>query len=548
MNLNYILPILLFFFSTSVLAQNIVGQAIFTPSQLRELNNRIDNQSTEYWSNGNGYYGDGLALFNGAETFLTQERGTGFYANEFDWFSYPYSLNQNMEPRPGANPSKGSGYSNDRSIENIHDAAVLSIVWKGRSDIVSFAGVTQSKDLHSKDLAENIMDVLVRRASDPELDWKNRNKFKSNGGPAYNPMFMLYAKMGKYLNSYACIYQQLPNNAQFSLVETWFKDSVDYGYEIMGNLFQNVMGQANRYPPLADKSVLLPSQGISPNVIYTAKNFQPYTWYDNNNNGYNSISYLQAILLNNRVWDTVSMIGSYGIMFNNSPYRDYEKNMIHFYLEVGVFPDNTLNEWYRSYSTIPEQGISYAYTTLWHIVSGGLKHAVAVHNGLPNVGTDLGEILDYTTSRGTNEIFSTNNYVGTSTSGGSKSIEGMLVNISKYFRTAANGGWSDVRYAQNTNRIRFEKKPIGPLFAFANTYYDNPIFKDFYKGLNGFPSPNYYNANPLTDSNPSGFSSNGSWGEYSYGPWGIASSHGRMLGFGNMEGKIFTDKYLSLCC
>ena len=38
------------------------GQAIFTNSQLDEINRRIDNQDTDYWSSGNGFFGDGLQL------------------------------------------------------------------------------------------------------------------------------------------------------------------------------------------------------------------------------------------------------------------------------------------------------------------------------------------------------------------------------------------------------------------------------------------------------------------------------------------------------
>lgn len=530
--------------SDDSIAQTIVGQAIFTQPQLEEINSRLDARSTDYWASGNGYYGDGMELYGGAQAFLLEERGANKWSREWDWFTHPLTYgNQTSEPRPGANPSLGSGNSGDRRIEDIHNAGVLSVVWKGRSDTLTFAGVTQSKDRHSKDLARSVFEVLTRRASAPALDWANRSLFADDGAVAANPLFISFAKMTKYLSTYACIQGQLPSDSDFALVESWLKDAADYAYLKMGKLYENVYGSANRYPPFSDNAVVY-SDNIYPNVLYeTASNVsdqdidrfsQLYTWYEADGTGHNSVSWMQASALNNRTWDAISLIGSYGVMFNFATYRKVEKEYFKLFFQLGVFPDGTVNEWYRSYDGNPQQGLNYASVTGFHLVAAAQKHAVGVYNDLPGAGSDIGELYNYTTGRGTDEIID-GNYVATSTSGGEKGLLNYLLNITKYYKSSANGGWNDLRFSEEGIPIQEERKPFGIMQAFANTFYNNDELRDYYRGLNGFNSPDYYSrlTTPSIDSA-------GSWGEHSHQPWGVPTSHGRYFGLADMEGIVFS--------
>lgn len=532
--------IIIFFFLCQAIclnSQSIAGQAIFTQSQLDELDARIDTQSTDYWASGGGYFGDGLKMYQGSEQFLNQERGAGTYANEWGWAVSPYASGESTkEPRPGANPAGGSGASGSQDIEYIHDAAVLSIVWQGRSDILTFSGVTQTKDQHSKDLAEAVFEVIQRRASDANLDWSNRTTFPINGVIDANPFFIMFAKVSKYINSYACIYTQLSGTPNYALVENWLEDAVEYARLQIINKSIGVLGVSQ--PPFADGALAnnvynQPYVDTAPFGFNPEPTNQDYTFYDNAGVGVNRLTWAQAAGLNNRIWDALSSIGAYGTMFNAPTYRDFEKEWFKFFMEMGVFPDGTLNEWYRSYDGNPAQGLNYATITGFHIVSAAYRHAVAVENGLPGVGTNRGELFDYTTSRGTTELYGPGVYTGTSTSGGNKGLLNMLLNITNYYRTSANGGWSDLRFAEGGTPITEEDKPFYIMFAMANIYYDNPTLRSIYRGTDGFVPPNYY-------SNGFTIDSAGSWGENSYQPWGTPTSYGRFFGLGDMENKVLT--------
>ena len=514
----------------------ILGQTIFTQPQIDLINQRIDGQLPPYYNSGNGFYGDGAHMMAAAASFLSEEQGAG-YVNEWDWLTHPIDINQiavnlTKTPSPGVNTAGGSGNSGSTDIERIHDAAVLSLVWKGLNDTVTFNGVSQSKDLHSKDLAEAVFAVLSRRAADPNLDWADRVKFPISGALAAHPYFISFAKMTKYLNSYSCIYDQLSGTPNYALVEDWIQDAAEFAYLLFGQLFTNLYGAANAYPPFADNSINTAS-GVYPNTFYTGQpNTQPYTWYTSTNVGVNAVTWLQAGGLNNRVWDAASLIGTCGIVFDNQTYMDFEFELFKLYFELGVFPDGTFNEFYRSYAGVPGTGLGYASVTVFHLAGCAYRHAAAVTNGFTNVGTDKGKYFDYTTARGSDEICS--NYIGTTTSGGTKGLLALMLNMANYYRSSANGGWNDIRFAEGPTAIDEENRPYTLPYAYANIYYQNQTIEDFYKGLNGFTTPNYY-SNGFTIAN------NGAWGEHSHGPWGTAVAYGRYLGVADMEGIAFAE-------
>jgi hypothetical protein len=519
----------------------IVGQAVLTESQRNEINRRIENQTTDYWASGNGFFGDGAELLQGAENFLSEETA-GTWAHEFDWATAPHlSGESTKEPRPGANTGAGSGNAGTRDVEEIHDAAFLSLVWMGRSEDATFNSVTKSKDLHSVDLAEAVFDVLLRRAQDANLDWSNRTNHPLDGDVDINPRFMIAAKMVKYMKSFASTYQQLSAYAPFTtnraVVEDWFFDCADYWYQQHGIKINEVFGVgASVYPPFVDNSFAdnTYNQEYINSVDFgfdPEPTTQPRTHYSSGGAGVNTITWAQASGVNNRLWDSISVVGTYGLMWNNATYISFEENMFKFFMEFGLFPDGTLNEWYRSSDIDSSTGLNYATVTGFHLVDAAYKHAVGVENGLTHLGGDRGKLFNYTTSRGTDELYNSN-YSGTSTSGGTKGLLPMLLNLSNYYRSSANGGWNDVRFAEGGTAIDEENRPFTLMYAMANGFYKRQELEDLYKGDSGFTSPNYY-------SNGFTIDSAGSWGEHSLQPWGGPSAYGRYLGVAEMEDFLF---------
>jgi|GEM_PF-5310600 len=541
--MKYIL--ILFCFTGFAQTDDYKGQALFTQPQLDEINTRLEDETTNYYSSGAGFFGDGAEIMNGAAVFLSQEIA-GTWANEFDWGIAPHvSGESGKEPRPGANTGAGSGNSGTRDVERIHDAGVLSLVWAGRNESATFNGATKTKNLHSIDLARNAWDVLLRRANDTNLDWSNRTNHPLDGNLDINPRFIIAAKMLKYINTFAAIEGQLGDYTSFTnnrtVVEDWFQDCADYNYQQFGiHLDRIFLVGINDYPPYSNNEFTT-AIGTYPNMLYQTSSgvgnpdpfTQLHTYYNSAGTGFNTTTWMQAAGLPNRVWDAIGIIGAYGVMWNNPTYITFEEEMFKLFFEVGIFPDGTVNEWYRSYDGSPSQGLNYGTVTGFHLVSAALRHAVGVRNGMLHLTGGEGKLFNITTSRGTSELYA-NGYAGTTTSGGTKGLLAFLLNLSKYYKSSSNGGWNDLRFAEGGTAIDEENKPFTIMYAMANSFYNNSELEDLYKGLNGFTAPNYY-------SNGFTINASGSWGEHSLQPWGVPSSYGRYIGLAEMEDVTFSE-------
>nr|MBX2849806.1 hypothetical protein [Acidiferrobacterales bacterium] len=249
----------------------------------------------------------------------------------------------------------------------------------------------------------------------------------------------------------------------------------------------------------------------------------------------NRLTQLQSGPFNNRVWDFVALVHSYGVYFNDAESRQFAWDFFTQFLQLAVFPDGTLAEWYRSHDRNPNQGLTYNYTTLMHVVKVAQTHAVAVENRLPGM-TERGKFYDYVTALGTDQKVP--NYPGSSTSGGQKGIRQMLVNLSRYHRAPEDGGYLGIRKAENFAPYQSILYRYSIVPAIANSYYQDRALED-YAAFNvdaGYPGP---------DTHRGGLGSKnwGSWSEHTWGAWGTGYGIGLYAGIPN----VFSPTVEELC-
>lgn len=518
-NITYILLL----FPLICLGQAILGQATFTQPQLDEMWSRYQNNGP-FFNAANGIAGNGAEIFTSAEDFLLEEE-SGSFAHEWDWVASTTPLSTepnsgfNSEPRPGGDADAGP----DRSVDYDNYAAIVCAVFKNRADVITFAGQTLSADAHSERIAIAVRDLLIRRASDPEYDFGNQTKYPYDQATrgtivSNNPFFIMTAKLDKYLIAYSLTYDKMPNGSNFTLLDNWFLDIANWCNAGLDDIYVSMIGET---PPFANIPRAIDNAFVQDNYSGAT-----YTHYDSSgNNGVNLIGRLQSTTCNNRMWDFITFLGTYGTLYNNSTFRDKNWELFKYYFQVGVFPDGTSNEWYRaSGSSDGSSGMNYITVVAGQIVRNADFHAVAVTNGIPGV-SDVGQYYEYTTSIGTDELIS--GYNQTSTSGGSKGVFAYLDNWRKYFLTPADGGFEGVRHTDTGGQINAYRLPYTVVIAMANSYYNNQDFTNF-ENMDTNEGFKYGNLSyPGTYPDGTVIRSSGAWGTHGMGTtWGTFGAQG----------------------
>lgn len=509
------------------IGQSIVGQAVFTLAQLDEMDARLDGGGlyVDTNSGSSGFFGDGNQILAGAEVFLNEEQGSG-YANRFTWMSSATPIPDYdagpYEPSPVYSPA-GAGTLN---VEYIHYASILAAVWNGRSETVTFSGETKSKDAHALDLAQAVIDVLIQQKNDPKLDYTNTSRWVHNNADG-NPHFIMIAKMSKYLSSYALVYSQLsgytPYTSNKTSIETWFTAAKSYAMDRHNLRVQAFLG--TNWRNFANNSF------GSTTDYGGAGNHQSHVYFNSGGTGFLEVSSAQASATNNRALDFASYVGNYSVHFNDAAAKSYMFDVFRLHMMFAVFSDGSYMEHYRAYDTQPELGLHYSWLAVFKLVAEAYRHEVAIANGLTGA-SEPGKYFDYSTSIGTDELYSS--YPSSSTSGGTKTIKLMIENLSKWYRTTANGGWNDVRYAEGGNAIDEYERPYTLPAAMANTYYNDANLEGFYKmtGTGYGNMSGYYN----------GAASTGAWTEHSLGiSWGEGGTFGGFWGLADMEDIMFSE-------
>jgi len=480
--------------NVSAYEPKIVGQAFLTASQKAQLQDRKARESGLYISTEQGFFGDWNFIKNRAEVFRADSRTSTGDSGRWANFS-----------------------SENGEIGTIAPTNVISPVPLSVNDNIHYAALVAHLD-DDIELAQAVFKELVIVANDDQLDASNGTtkhnatfgttirfnyEYRSSGPP----WFASAAKIQKYIESYALVYPIVKNDPFFQgnveRVEQFFEDWHNYMKQISDNLLRGFVGDNWRQGLYEQDTILEPAD---------ASFSQPFTHLDENNQPVNRTTILQNGAFNNRVWDFIGLVSSYGVYFNNADSRNFTWSYFKLFLELNVFPDGTLSEWYRSYDGSPNQGFVYNYATLLHIIRVAQKHAVAVENGLPGV-QDRGKYYDYTTSIGSEE--KSDNYPGDSTSGGQKGILTMLINLSRYHRSPEDGGYIGLRKSETLASYDGDRYVWSIVPAIANTYYQRQELTDYMKFdiSKGYPGPDSTRGN-------AGASSWGPWGEHSWGASG----------------------------
>ena len=504
-------------FASCAYESKLVGSAFLTAKQKEQLKVRKNRTSGLYVSTEQGFFGDWNFIKNRALVFLSEAQSDAGDSGRWKNFSSENGEIGTIDPSSVRSPLPLSVH------DNIHYAALIAHL----DD--------------NAELAQAVFEELVIVANDDQLDASNgTTKVNSTFGTTirYNyqyrssgsPWFVSAAKIQKYIESYALIYP-LINSTEFydenaERVEQFFQDWHDYMKQISDNLMTGFVGDDWRNGVFDQSTTLEPEDG---------RFSQPFTHLDENNQPVNRTTILQNGAFNNRVLDFIGLVHTYGIYFDNADSRDFTWAYFKLFLELNVFADGTISEWYRSYDEGPSQGFVYNYSTLLHIIRIAQKHAVAVENGIIGV-QQRGKYYDFTTAIGSDE--KSGDYPGDSTSGGNKGILTMLTNLSRYHRLPEDGGYIGLRKAENGDNYNGDRYVWSAPAAIANTYYQRQALVDYMKFdvAQGYPGPD-------TNRGNQGTIGWGPWGEHSWGAAGTAYGIGL---FADLE-PIFSQDEQQMC-
>ncbi|MRI00188.1 hypothetical protein GH721_06515 [Kriegella sp. EG-1] len=315
-------------------------------------------------------------------------------------------------------------------------------------------------------VATEILTTLIEnKLSDPF--WNTNPNFS-----AENDLFIQTAKVKKIKDSYYFIkiIQNILTDSEKLLITNWLAEYKDLvwawakprleGY--WGNNWQNV-----------GLTTFLP-EGLYPSGIADA-----YPIKDSNGNAITDygMSWAQDHF-SNRTIDNITYLHAWAVTNNDGELEHYCREYVKNVIKYGTFSDGTFWELIRNDSSDNTRGVYYTNVSLTGIVY--MAHIDAMSNNFPN-----DRLYDFTTTIGI-ENWSTNltqnPYPGGSTTDGltQKSIKTLLIGQSKYLRTAANGGWADLRFNNGSSMSTVNKRQNSVLAAIANLYYKEQELKQYY--------------------------------------------------------------------
>lgn len=275
------------------------------------------------------------------------------------------------------------------------------------------------------------------------------------------------AKATKMKDSYNFIkhLQTTLSESEKTQIENWFERFKDLAYKGFKNRIESFFGSGWTVDNF-------------PKPYYTSKLWDA-PLHETNGDIIDIRPSLSQDVYNNRHWDIVTYIHSWAVENNDRDTEEYCRNFFKVFFKYGIFPDGTIWEIMRNTNSNFNSGVGYGMLTMSSLVS--MAHLDAMANHFPD---DL--LYDYTTTEGVRKgeigIASEDAYQGSSTTDG-ETEKGLLMFIkaqSKYLRSEADGGWSDIRF-YNGNSLDMEgwEQP-STIPAIANLYYRDQDLVDFY--------------------------------------------------------------------
>ena len=503
----------------------IEGNGLFTDSQKVEMVKRWNDPESTFPGNQVGYNSDVVYHKESAAEFYSDViTNSGPDRGRYTWMDSEPSgvIIGNGKASPNALRSPCG-----KCIGNIHSAAIRAYL---ENDIVLAMAVWS--ELHALALDDKLdasnggieREFGEPKRENPTFGTVRRHNYDADHDT--HPYFMWASKLEQYLHSYGIIYDLIKQDSNYKsqeqIVNYWFKDWADFMMSVSDNRAKRYLGEKWRKF----------SRDYKNSTFYSgAGKNQTHAYFDSNgNNGQLRISTAQSGALSNRSFDRVAFIAAFGTYFNSPIHRDFAFDYFKAGIQIGMFPDGTWNEWYRSHDGKTNLGGDYTFTTLMHFVIMAQNHAVAVNNGFKGV-SDPGKYYDYVTSEGSDERMPA--YASSSTSGGKKGILLGLMNLSKYYRSKDSDGYINIRYNEAGKSYNLRGLPFHLPTAIANTYYKNQGLYDFYKFI---PSAGYGSVKlkPNKSANIRGPHTMGI-------SWGMGQTIGGLFPYGEMESHVFAN-------
>ncbi|WZE63612.1 hypothetical protein PANI_CDS0093 [Maribacter phage Panino] len=374
-----------------------------------------------------------------------------------------------------AGPS-GAGYTINNSQywvwELEHDGALQAKAWdeyikKYGDSTITYNGDTQLMSVFRDRMAYCVFKAIDDNATRPELDatngtnpfWTNPTygitvRFNPNDDDRGDPWFVCNGKLAKTMKSLSVVAPMLEASGDtyystnHQRVFYWCKGWADITYSCLDNLMQLFFD--------SDWSTVgaTTSSSVNPS-LYTGGNsgssVMLYTHYTdtNGNNPVNPIMGVQVAAFNNREWAAANMVLTYGILFDDQTKITAIENYFKLYIQIATFADSTPSEMFRGGENFDFFAVNYSHILIAEMCAAAKSWAVGVKNGFPSmVGREMGELFDYTTTRGSTQVYGGNwDSVPTENSNG-KSLETLMNNVSKYHRNPSDGGFKGTRFNQ----------------------------------------------------------------------------------------------------
>ncbi|WP_282054669.1 Ig-like domain-containing protein [Maribacter luteus] len=372
-----------------------------------------------------------------------------------------------------------------------------------------------SYGIDSVALANVVASELLATISSNDLTtsyWQNSDTYRWDLDDA---LYVQTSEVAKMKDLYHLIkdLQTVWSASDMSAIDKWFALYAEYAYKAMYDRIDNYLGTGWEFNGI---SSFLYNQNY-PSVSGAPSDGLPIT--DNKGNPTFIMTWAQD-QFNNRNWDMVEYVHSWAIENNDSIKEHWAREFFKTAIKYGLFPDGTWWEMIRNKDEVPYLGVWYSNISIGAMVK--MAHLDAMAGHYPN---DL--LYEYETTEGIlngSTDYTDSGYVGTSTTDGvtPKSLYAFLKGISNYYRSAANGGWNDIRfYKDSQDNTLTALDPSGynqpsVMAAMANLYYKDKDLEDYYKFNTavGYPGKVYTGQGYIAGV---GNDDQGPWGKYLLG-------------------------------
>lgn len=249
-----------------------------------------------------------------------------------------------------------------------------------------------------------------------------------NADNTYTSPYMFVAlRMTKFLQSWSLVegYVTSIDSTERATIDNWFQDWAalfaginDFSLDVtFGTDWRSENYQTTGY------NFVLPQNSTRTNPI----------------NGFTTV-FAQQTALNNVRSHIIGYVHTAGMYYNNASWKADSFEWYKMMLRFGHFSDGTTAEMVRSYAGNEQLGLVYMSVNFAGSVWMAISQKIAATNGvIPEADGD--KYLSFVTSKGTSDYSSLNNWTGTNTSGGSKSILSVFKALLNYeTQTGAQAG------------------------------------------------------------------------------------------------------------